>query len=435
MLSSGLRIPLLPLLLLWLTLMELSWSFTEKDKKLIVDRHNWFRSQVSPPAADMLKLSWDPELEAFAKDYAEKCAWKHNEERGQRGENLLATSGDLDLENAVEEWYKENQYYNMTTLTCEEDQMCGHYTQVVWATSERVGCGTVFCETLHLTNDTDMNLLVCNYEPPGNVIGHKPYKEGAPCSMCPDGYSCKDSLCASSADVDATIEPTIDDSTSKATTASPDPTKLETTAILTTRPTLPPTSTSASGDIPETLTTGPEVESQPTTTKDTTDNFTPSPSPLIPQRSTPKSPSIPKPRPTPIRPTTAKTPPPPRKAVPFRPPPPPLKKAPISKTPARHRLAAYAKAIKGQHNAEHNDVRSSAHKAASMSVCLPCLGCKKISQAEEIKAALKELSSRYPYAPCFSPLPRWQRHSKCSWCGHTWGNALRKARPYWLNSL
>ncbi|KAL8168415.1 UNVERIFIED_CONTAM: Peptidase inhibitor 16, partial [Gekko kuhli] len=74
--------------------------------------------------------SWDPELETFAKDYATKCIWGHNKERGWRGENLFAMTGDLNVETAVENWYNEYQHYNMTTLTCAEGQMCGHYTQV-----------------------------------------------------------------------------------------------------------------------------------------------------------------------------------------------------------------------------------------------------------------------------------------------------------------
>lgn len=57
MLSSGLQIPLLlPLLLLLLSAMKLSWSFTDDEKKLIVDLHNLYRAKVSPPAADMLKM-------------------------------------------------------------------------------------------------------------------------------------------------------------------------------------------------------------------------------------------------------------------------------------------------------------------------------------------------------------------------------------------
>lgn len=38
-------------------------------------------------------------------------------------------------------------------------------------------------------------MLVCNYEPPGNVKGRKPYQEGTPCSQCPPDYSCENSLC------------------------------------------------------------------------------------------------------------------------------------------------------------------------------------------------------------------------------------------------
>ncbi|KAK9404433.1 peptidase inhibitor 16 [Crotalus adamanteus] len=204
MLSSGLWIPLLSLLLLLLSAMELSWSFTDEEKQQIVDKHNLYRSMVSPSAANMLKMRWDSELETFAQNYSTQCTWEHNKERGNRGENLFAMTGYLDLERAVEDWYIEYQYYNYSTLACKEGEMCGHYTQVVWATSERVGCGATFCETLELINDTDMHLFVCNYQPPGNIRGHKPYIMGASCSMCPEGYSCKDNLCDSTADLEET---------------------------------------------------------------------------------------------------------------------------------------------------------------------------------------------------------------------------------------
>ncbi|KAG6935385.1 peptidase inhibitor 16, partial [Chelydra serpentina] len=136
MLSSG-----LPPLLLLLTAVELSWSLTDDDKRLIVEMHNQYRSQVSPPAADMLKMSWAPDLEAFAKAYAAKCIWGHNKERGRRGENLFAITDEMDVEVALEQWYNEHEHYNLTTSKCTVGQMCGHYTQVVWANSERVGCG------------------------------------------------------------------------------------------------------------------------------------------------------------------------------------------------------------------------------------------------------------------------------------------------------
>ncbi|XP_054837308.1 peptidase inhibitor 16 [Eublepharis macularius] len=582
MLSSGLRIPLLLLLLLLvLTAMELSWSLTEEDKQLIVDLHNQYRSKVSPPAADMLKMSWDPELETFAKDYATKCIWEHNADRGWRGENLFAMSGDLTVKTAVEEWYNEYPHYNMTTSICAEGQMCGHYTQVVWASSERIGCGTEFCKTLEVLNETDMHLVVCNYQPPGNVKGRKPYKEGSPCSMCPDGYSCQDTLCVSSVgnmsspgptgvesivittespksisittgpastssespkpitDAEAefptateptsSLEPTSDmdletspESQTKGTDATlttgfaphmnldltPSPASPETgttqvfyselsasdglitseasmkkveqppttveplqsTPKASLTPKLPSTPKIPSPSKPpttvETLQSTPKVSltpklpstpkipspSKPPTTVETLQS-TPKASPTPKLPSTPKIPSPPKPpttvetlqstpkaSPTPKLPSTPKIPSPPKPPFhpkppyhpkpPFHPKPSYPKPASISKSPARHRLAAYSKAIKGLNQA----VQSSSGKAAHLSVCLPCLGCKQISEPEEIKTALKELTFRYPYAPCFSPLPRWRRHSKCSWCGRTWGHALTRASPYWLKS-
>lgn len=51
MLSSG-----LPPVLLFLTGLELSCSLSDEEKKIILDGHNKYRSQVSPPAMDMLKM-------------------------------------------------------------------------------------------------------------------------------------------------------------------------------------------------------------------------------------------------------------------------------------------------------------------------------------------------------------------------------------------
>lgn len=51
MLSTG-----LPPVFLLLTALELSWSLTDEEKRIILDGHNKYRSQVSPPAVDMLKM-------------------------------------------------------------------------------------------------------------------------------------------------------------------------------------------------------------------------------------------------------------------------------------------------------------------------------------------------------------------------------------------
>ncbi|XP_075835851.1 peptidase inhibitor 16 [Microtus pennsylvanicus] len=184
-----------PLLLL-LTAAGPTSALTEDEKQTMVELHNFYRAQVSPPASDMLQMRWDDDLAAFAKAYAQKCVWGHNKERGRRGENLFAiTDEGMDVPLAVGNWFEEREHYNLSTATCDPGQMCGHYTQVVWSKTERIGCGSHFCESLHGVEEANIHLLVCNYEPPGNVKGRKPYQEGTPCSQCPVGYNCENSLC------------------------------------------------------------------------------------------------------------------------------------------------------------------------------------------------------------------------------------------------
>lgn len=57
--------------------------------------------------------------------------WGHNKERGRRGENLFAiTEEGLDVPLAMEEWHHEREHYNLSAASCDQGQMCGHYTQV-----------------------------------------------------------------------------------------------------------------------------------------------------------------------------------------------------------------------------------------------------------------------------------------------------------------
>ncbi|XP_042689421.1 peptidase inhibitor 16, partial [Centrocercus urophasianus] len=245
--------------------LELSWSLTDEEKRIILDEHNKYRSQVSPPAVDMLKMSWDTELEAFAQAYAEKCIWDHNKERGRRGENLFAMAPMLDLEFAVEDWNAEEKFYNLTTSTCVSGQMCGHYTQVVWASTHRIGCGSKFCEKIEGIETEDMYLLVCNYYPPGNMKGRKPYREGPSCSQCPEDRVCVNSLC----------EPTIEETTPPSVTTKASPST----------PVTPERTTPA----PTTVTAKPEPTTMPsaTTTVASTAKAEPKPATTKPSYTTP----------------------------------------------------------------------------------------------------------------------------------------------------
>lgn len=144
----------------------------------ILDAHNEAREAEG---AGLPPLTWDPLLAAIAQDWAERCESSngllldHNPDRsnmydGSVGENIAASSGDtLSGPHAVALWMGEKPFYDHTTGACSSEP-CGHYTQVVWRDTLRVGCASVFCEGLAYPTN-----VVCNYAPAGNVIGQRPY--------------------------------------------------------------------------------------------------------------------------------------------------------------------------------------------------------------------------------------------------------------------
>ncbi|KAL9250541.1 Pathogenesis-related protein [Drosera capensis] len=117
-------------------------------------------------------LSWNDQLTSYAQWYANQrlygCALIHS--GGPYGENIFWGSGsDWTPGLAVEAWMNEKQYYDYYTNSCIDGQDCGHYTQIVWRSSTQLGCARVVCE-----NGAGV-FITCNYDPPGNYIGERPY--------------------------------------------------------------------------------------------------------------------------------------------------------------------------------------------------------------------------------------------------------------------
>nr|CAD1824773.1 unnamed protein product [Ananas comosus var. bracteatus] len=86
------------------------------------------------------------------------------------GENIFWGQGHRwTAAEAVGAWVAENQWYHYDNNSCSGPD-CSHYTQVVWRTTEQLGCAKITCAT----GDT---FVVCEYYPPGNYIGARPYKK------------------------------------------------------------------------------------------------------------------------------------------------------------------------------------------------------------------------------------------------------------------
>ena len=135
--------------------------------------HNAVRAAVDPPAPSPLPpLVWSRSLADVAQAYAERCDFEHSD--NGYGENLYATTGRATPQDVVKSWASEVKDFDYESNTCSK--VCGHYTQVVWANTRRVGCGVAECtKNSPFSSSQRWYHWVCNYDPPGNYVRQRPY--------------------------------------------------------------------------------------------------------------------------------------------------------------------------------------------------------------------------------------------------------------------
>ncbi|MGC4055898.1 MAG: CAP domain-containing protein [Paludibaculum sp.] len=128
--------------------------------------HNAVRARLGLPP-----LEWSVELEAVAREWARSLSangqFRHRPSN-RFGENLFVIQGDQATPQfVVNSWASEAKDYNLARNTCRAGAQCGHYTQIVWRTTRQVGCA--------VGRRGDREVWVCNYNPPGNWEGERPY--------------------------------------------------------------------------------------------------------------------------------------------------------------------------------------------------------------------------------------------------------------------
>ncbi|XP_069760421.1 glioma pathogenesis-related protein 1-like [Narcine bancroftii] len=168
-----------------------------------VSTHNRYRSEVVPPASNMLYMSWDRILAEAALSWSKKCRFAHNSDLKRNwklhptfktiGENIFVKTGStLNVPAAIKMWYDEVKHYGYDSQTCSA--VCGHYTQLVWASSYKVGCAAQTCpQGITDFSSAPSIIFICDYGPPGNYPT-PPYLRGKECSMCPKDW-CENKLC------------------------------------------------------------------------------------------------------------------------------------------------------------------------------------------------------------------------------------------------
>lgn len=133
----------------------------------MVAAHNAVRAGVGVP-----DLVWDDALAVIAEEWAASlaargCIMEHDYS-SPYGENLYWSTFESTAQQVVDAWASEVAYYDYDSNSCASGEMCGHYTQVVWDTTERVGCARVECSG-------GEEIWMCDYDPPGNWVGERPY--------------------------------------------------------------------------------------------------------------------------------------------------------------------------------------------------------------------------------------------------------------------
>jgi pathogenesis-related protein 1 len=140
---------------------------TTDDRRAITAYHNKLRADVG-----VGPLQWSGDLAGYAQQWAShlaatNCSMAHRTQQ-KYGENLFqGTAGYYTAVDAAKAWESEKKNYSGGILTEANWQPAGHYTQMVWRDTTTLGCGQSTCgQTL---------IVVCNYAPPGNYLGRRPY--------------------------------------------------------------------------------------------------------------------------------------------------------------------------------------------------------------------------------------------------------------------
>ena len=139
-------------------------------RSTVIAAHNRARAQYG-----VAPLVWDEALARDARGYALFLArtgrFEHDprlQRRPTQGENLwMGTRTAYSYSQMIDQLVDERRFYRPgrfpdVSRTGDWSHVA-HYTQIIWPTSQRVGCATA--------SNRGHDYLVCRYWPAGNIVG------------------------------------------------------------------------------------------------------------------------------------------------------------------------------------------------------------------------------------------------------------------------
>ncbi|KAL6749588.1 CAP domain-containing protein [Haematococcus lacustris] len=140
------------------------------DVTAVLSRINELRARHGVPP-----LTWSTTLERYAQNWADNCYFEHS--YGPYGETLGLGSITM----VIEQWYDEICMYNYARPGWMP--ATGHFTQLIWARTRRIGCAVGYCPT----GSTDARgfhwngpVVACSWDPAGNGSGGAGFSANAP---------------------------------------------------------------------------------------------------------------------------------------------------------------------------------------------------------------------------------------------------------------
>jgi uncharacterized protein YkwD len=139
-------------------------SFEDGEKVMLLTEHNTKRKIMGAK-----KIFWSDTLEMYANITAQNIAEKpfNYEIENSYGCNIYRCSYKPTAKEIVNYWSKEQRYYLGGEVTEDGLKLYSHYTQIIWKQTASVGCAISQTEG-------GTYIIVCLYNPKGNILGQKP---------------------------------------------------------------------------------------------------------------------------------------------------------------------------------------------------------------------------------------------------------------------